>query len=547
MGTSESLPIPRQHHLIRQKIGNLNYLFLDRAARSSKKINQLEGLDQANKLSSIDVDANVGFWKTTQKRGSIGNLNDPLITVASLRLIYLWRPENPTFIGKQLDLPTDENFLFYKSIENGELIITVTEKSKSTINETAILIRLFQVNDEEFTQVGNHIETSFYLDTSHDTCNVRSKVWATPNTFKYLRSSHRVIFEAGAFYYDSKGYNPIERDSFNGFLVYHVSQTSGLAYVGNITTKSLSFHECLPAQVFEINGDLVTFMGAAAKTTQSVTLNTTTWNITQTCIKDGKHGFCSCDIYSWQYERRQQLYNENSKFVVNDIHVKAEEDLYLEGSQRTIKRVSKDNLYTFTIPFFKKQFCSLFRNYAEVHGLREKELEFYFVDLLKHNDTPASVSMIQGDTIIVRKKRRLQDEEEKYVLNTNGVQKSMPDLHYKSELDQECRTFSTRDGKAKSNEKINFYIKAEENLFIEGSEISIQRVAAGSTSARRMLKSSKFSYMFRDYAEKHGLREDELEFVFVGILEPNDTPESVQLQRGDTIMVRKKTRIISTL
>lgn len=53
--------------------------------------------------------------------------------------------------------------------------------------------------------------------------------------------------------------------------------------------------------------------------------------------------------------------------------------------------------------------------------------------------------------------------------------------------------------------------------------------------------------MFRNYAEKQGLREDELEFVFVGILEPNDTPENVQLQRGDTIIVRKKTRIISTL
>lgn len=67
--------------------------------------------------------------------------------------------------------------------------------------------------------------------------------------------------------------------------------------------------------------------------------------------------------------------------------------------------------------------------------------------------------MIQGDTVIVRKKRRLQDEEEVHVLNTNGVQESTPNLHYKSELDQECRPFSTRDGKAKSNEKINFYIK----------------------------------------------------------------------------------------
>lgn len=55
-----------------------------------------------------------------------------------------------------------------------------------------------------------------------------------------------------------------------------------------------------------------------------------------------------------------------------------------------------------------------------------------------------------------------------------------------------------------------------------------------------MLKSQRFSSLFRHYAKYHGLRKDDLEYFFVNALENEDTPESVQLQRGDTIMVRKK-------
>ena len=55
-----------------------------------------------------------------------------------------------------------------------------------------------------------------------------------------------------------------------------------------------------------------------------------------------------------------------------------------------------------------------------------------------------------------------------------------------------------------------------------------------------MLKTQRFSSLFRHYAKYHGLRKDDLEYYFVNLLENEDTPESVQLQRGDTIMVRKK-------
>ncbi len=57
-----------------------------------------------------------------------------------------------------------------------------------------------------------------------------------------------------------------------------------------------------------------------------------------------------------------------------------------------------------------------------------------------------------------------------------------------------------------------------------------------------MLKTQRFSSLFRHYAKYHGLRKDDLEYYFVNALENEDTPESVQLQRGDTIMVRKKRR-----
>lgn len=55
-----------------------------------------------------------------------------------------------------------------------------------------------------------------------------------------------------------------------------------------------------------------------------------------------------------------------------------------------------------------------------------------------------------------------------------------------------------------------------------------------------MLKTQRFSSLFRHYAKYHGLRKDELEYYFVNPLENEDTPESVQLQRGDTIIVRKR-------
>ena len=95
-------------------------------------------------------------------------------------------------------------------------------------------------------------------------------------------------------------------------------------------------------------------------------------------------------------------------------------------------------------------------------------------------------------------------------------------------------------GGAPQNEYVEFTVKAEEDLYLTGSENTIRRVTADTNYSCLMLKTQRFSDLFRHYAKYHGLRKDDLEYYFVHPLENEDTPESVQLLRGDIIMVRKK-------
>jgi len=95
-------------------------------------------------------------------------------------------------------------------------------------------------------------------------------------------------------------------------------------------------------------------------------------------------------------------------------------------------------------------------------------------------------------------------------------------------------------GNGQMNEHVEFTVKAEEDLYLTGTENTIRRVTAETNYSCLMLKTQRFSSLFRHYAKYHGLRKDDLEYYFVNPLENEDTPESVQLQRGDTIMVRKR-------
>ena len=94
-------------------------------------------------------------------------------------------------------------------------------------------------------------------------------------------------------------------------------------------------------------------------------------------------------------------------------------------------------------------------------------------------------------------------------------------------------------GNNQMNEHVEFSVKAEEDLYLQGSETTIRRVTAETNYSCLMLKTQRFSSLFRHYAKYHGLRKDDLEYYFVNLLENEDTPETVQLQRGDTIMVRR--------
>ena len=93
------------------------------------------------------------------------------------------------------------------------------------------------------------------------------------------------------------------------------------------------------------------------------------------------------------------------------------------------------------------------------------------------------------------------------------------------------------------NEHVEFSVKSAEDLYLEGSESTIKRVTAETNYSCLMLKTQRFSSLFRHYAKYHGLRKDDLEYYFVNMLENEDTPESVQLQRGDVIMVRSCLRL----
>jgi len=95
-------------------------------------------------------------------------------------------------------------------------------------------------------------------------------------------------------------------------------------------------------------------------------------------------------------------------------------------------------------------------------------------------------------------------------------------------------------GNNQMTEHVEFTVKAEEDLYLEGTENTILRVTAETNYSCLMLKTQRFSSLFRHYAKYHGLRKDDLEYYFVNPLENEDTPESVHLQRGDTIMVRKR-------
>jgi len=89
-------------------------------------------------------------------------------------------------------------------------------------------------------------------------------------------------------------------------------------------------------------------------------------------------------------------------------------------------------------------------------------------------------------------------------------------------------------------DQVEFTVKPEEDLILEGTERTIIRVHAGTPYSCLMLKTQRFSSLFRHYAKHHGLKKDDLAFFFTEELQNEDTPETVFVQKNDEIIVRRR-------
>ncbi|GLD95993.1 hypothetical protein PINS_up004671 [Pythium insidiosum] len=94
-------------------------------------------------------------------------------------------------------------------------------------------------------------------------------------------------------------------------------------------------------------------------------------------------------------------------------------------------------------------------------------------------------------------------------------------------------------------ENIEFTVKAAEDLILTGTERSIIRVPANNMYSCLMQKTQRFSSLFRHYSKHHGLPRESLDFFFTNRLDPEDSPESVHLQKNDIILVRRRSVSVS--
>lgn len=89
-------------------------------------------------------------------------------------------------------------------------------------------------------------------------------------------------------------------------------------------------------------------------------------------------------------------------------------------------------------------------------------------------------------------------------------------------------------------ENVEFIVKATEDLVLRGKERWIVRVHANNMYSCLMQKTQRFSSLFRHYSKHHGLPRESLDFYFTDRLDPEDSPESVHLQKNDVILVRHR-------
>jgi hypothetical protein len=111
----------------------------------------------------------------------------------------------------------------------------------------------------------------------------------------------------------------------------------------------------------------------------------------ETTGKDGEE----VKTFSARGDHNPRINNEHIEFIVE-----ADEDIFLVGTENTLKRVTAGANYE-CMMLKTQQFSSLFRHYAKYHGLSKDGLEFRFLDVLNSDETPEAVHLLSGDTIRV--------------------------------------------------------------------------------------------------------------------------------------------------
>ncbi|GMH63252.1 hypothetical protein TrRE_jg10003 [Triparma retinervis] len=95
----------------------------------------------------------------------------------------------------------------------------------------------------------------------------------------------------------------------------------------------------------------------------------------------------------------------------------------------------------------------------------------------------------------------------------------------------------------KDEDNITFRVVPSEDLYLQGTYKNVLRVPEGKEYSCVMTIKQKMSSLFKHYAKYHGLKRDDLEFHFVDLVRPNDTPEGIMLEDKSEIAVRHKTKL----
>ncbi|KAK1937929.1 Uncharacterized protein P3T76_009666 [Phytophthora citrophthora] len=171
---------------------------------------------------------------------------------------------------------------------------------------------------------------------------------------------------------------------------------------------------------------------------------------------------------------------------------------------------------------------ALFRSFAELKGLPVDSLRFLLDGMRVNGDEKPNTLELESSDII------------DCALEQIGGHFAVDRLKRKRQLLSPLRPPNAQMNRSVRPENVEFTVKAAEDLVLTGKERSIVRVPANNMYSCLMQKTQRFSSLFRHYSKHHGLPRESLDFFFTNRLDPEDSPESVHLQKNDVILVRRR-------